>query len=312
MRRRLAAAAAIALAVAAGWIARGERTVPRKTIDAGAPETPAPAQPRALAIDIDRIPDAPPPAADTLATTSLRGTEPDGAIAFDAAGQVVLDAALVRVFDYFLALTGEVSDARIRSLLFEHAVARHGQAAALRVLAVFDRYVAMRAELAAQPPTADLDRRYARLRETRERWFGAAAEAMFGAEHAQLEDTLTRRHLADDPDALAEFEAARPPARRAAEREAAAAHIAEEQTRQLDALDTDPEQRRAEREQLWGAEAAARLAALDAQRADWDRRVADYLRRRETVGAAEALRGFTAEERARIEALEAVGALRRP
>ena len=79
----------------------------------------------------------------------------------------------------------------------------------------------------------------------------------------------------------------------------------------------------AERAALWGADAAARLAALDRQRADWDRRVAaygserDHLNQGNRSDADRALavtqlreRRFTdPSERQRVEALEAVGAL---
>jgi lipase chaperone LimK len=50
--------------------------------------------------------------------------------------------------------------------------------------------------------------------------------------------------------------------------------LASEQTSQFDALDVPPAQRQAERAALFGAEAAERLAALDAERAAWDARVA--------------------------------------
>lgn len=251
--------------------------------------------------------------AEPTAGTSLRGTQPDGELRVDTNGRLVLDASLVRVFDYWLALTGEIADAQIRARLLAQMQGTHGDAVAQQAIAIFDRYVAMRAELAAQPPIADLEQRFAHLRDTRRRWFGADAEAMFGAEEDYLAQTLARRRLADDPEALAAFDAARPAAQVAAERDATAALVADEQTRQLDAAHATPEQRREEREQLWGTDAAARLAALDVQRADWDRRVADYRRDRAGLdeAAAAALRGarFTPEERTRIEALETIGAL---
>lgn len=240
-----------------------------------------------------------------LQDTSLRGTEPDGELLLDGDGRVIRNAALVRLFDYWLALTGEVPDAQIRDLLADHVRLAHGDAAVAAVLALFDRYVAMRAELAALPAAADLEERFARLQATRRRAFGADAAAMFGEEEDYLAHTLARRRLADDPDAQAELDASRPPAQRAAQQEATAALLAAEQTRQLDALGAGAATRRTERTQLWGEAAALRLERLDAERAAWDRRVADYLRDRD-------LSRFTPAERERVLALEAIGALAPP
>lgn len=266
-----------------------------------------------------------------LARSSLRGAQVDGELVFDEAGRVRPDAGLRRVFDHFLSLTGEFAPDEITALLLDHVRQRHGERAAQEIAGWFDRYVGLRAELAGATLADDLAVRLSQLQEARRRWFGAAAEALFGEEEAQIAHTLARRAvLADAALApalreaeLARLEASRPAAQRLVEREASAALLAEEQSRQFESDGTDAATRAAERSALFGPEAAQRLAALDVQRAAWDRRVADYLAARDRIRSDrrydEAARRralhqllstrFDPHERLRIEALEGVGAL---
>jgi len=263
--------------------------------------------------------------------SSQRGTRVDGALSLDASGALVLDVELRRLFDHFLSLTGEFADSDIRRLLQLHIQSAHGEAAAQAALAVFDRYLSMRAALAALPPEDDLATRFTAIRRERERWFGAEADGLFGDEHATVELTLLRRAIQTDPDLdaaqreeqLAALEASRPAAVVEAERIALSAQLAIEQSRQLDAQQADPVARHAERSALWGEEAAGRLAALDDAQAQWDTRLHNYVRQRERLrndpqltdaARAAALAAllqarFSGPERVRVEALEAINAL---
>lgn len=263
--------------------------------------------------------------------SSLRGTEVDGKITFSTDGRLIRDSGLRQLIEHFLSLTGEFSDADIRHLLALHVQAKHGAMATDAVLATFDQYLAMRNELAGLPPVGDLGQRFAAIRSIRERWFGADSEAMFGSEHAQVALTLERRAIANDSSLtftqreqrLAEWDAARPPAQRAAEASALSAQLAEQQTEQMDALQIDADSRFNERSDLWGEDAARRLAALDQARQQWDQRLRDYSRARDQIqsdtrlnaaqreSAIDALRrsGFSAEEQVRIESLEAIDQL---
>jgi lipase chaperone LimK len=122
---------------------------------------------------------------------------------------------------------------------------------------------------------------------------------------------------------LAELEAARDPGQTAIQRDATSAVLVDEQTRQFDAMNADAATRAEERAALWGEDAAQRLAELDRARAEWDRRVSEYLAERQQLEARPDLeaaarqqalnalraRRFDAAERQRIEALEAIGAL---
>ncbi|MGQ0798866.1 MAG: lipase secretion chaperone [Pseudomarimonas sp.] len=260
--------------------------------------------------------------------SSLRGTEVDGVIRFSADGRLIRDYGLRQLIEHFLSLTGEFSDADIRRLLALHVQSKHGDAATDAVLATFDQYLAMRNELASIPANGDLGERFAAIRSIRERWFGADSEAMFGSEHAQVAQTLERQAIAKDTtltleereQRLAEWDAARPPIQRAAEANALSAQLAEQQTEQMEALQIDANARFAERSEVWGEDAAHRLAALDQARQQWDQRLIDYSRARDRIRndpslnsaqrqmAIDALRrtAFSADEQVRIESLEAI------
>lgn len=252
---------------------------------------------------------------DALARTSLRGSEVDGELRLGADGRLLRDAGLVRFFEFHLALLGELDLAAIRRLVAAHASQRLGAEAVDSVLAAFDRYVAFRQALAALPPAARLQDTLAARRALERQWFDEAAEAMFGEARDYDARTLERLEAAARNPRTRDAWGALP----AAEREARSAALAEEQTRQFDALALSAEQRRAERTALWGAQAAARLDALDAERAAWESRLAAYARERERLLAVggtapadvEALRQrwFDPRERLRIEALERAGAL---
>lgn len=266
-----------------------------------------------------------------VAQSSLRGTTPDGEIAFTASGALRMDAALVRRFEHYLSLIGEFELGEIRVLLQADLRDELGTAAADVVIAGFDRYVALREAVAASELSDDLATRLQQLRELRRDYFGADAEAMFGAEEADLAHGLARRAIesdaALDPEQrrarLEDLENRRAPSLREAQRDATSALLVDEQTRQFDRDGVDPATRAEERRDLWGDAAADRLATLDAERAHWQTRLASYARERERVLADPRLgqaarqqaledlrhRAFNPQERLRVEALEAVGAL---
>ena len=265
-----------------------------------------------------------------LANSGLRDAEADGAVTFTPGGQVQADRALRRLFDWYLALSGELAPADIRALLAADLAERHGDAIAAEVLALFDRYLDLQRAAATLDPRLDDHARLAELHALRRQWFGDAADAMFGEEEADLARTLDRMALLSDPSLgdderaalAAELDAAQPAAERAAREEATIATLADEQSRQFDALGTDAATRHEERADLFGDTAADRLAALDAERAAWDSRVSDYLRERDalrnsTLDAATRdaqlaqlrERSFAEHELRRIDALDAIGAL---
>lgn len=265
---------------------------------------------------------------------SLRDSEPDGAVTLDAAGRVRASQELRRLFDYFLSAIGEIDVAAIRVLLLDHVRALHGEAVAAEVGALFDRYVDYQQALAAMnaPIGESLRARLERVRDLRRRLLEPGmVEAFFGDEERYTEYTLDRRDVMSDraldeharDERLREIEARLSPEQRASQREANVAVLVEEQNRQFDALRLDPAQRQAEREALFGAEAAARLAAADAEVAAWDARVQAYVLARDAIRndarldaaardrAIEALlrQSFDAAEQRRVGSLEAINRL---
>jgi lipase chaperone LimK len=264
--------------------------------------------------------------------SSLRGAGVDGELTLSADGTLRLDAGLVRRFDHYLSLIGEFAIDDIRELLQADLQRDHPPPVAAAAFDAFERYLGLRAAIAGAALSDDLPTRNEQLRALRRTWFGDDADAMFGTEEAHTAYTLARLALQRDPTLdgatraarLAALDATRAWAERDAERDATSVLLVEEQSRQFDHAGTDAATRAAERTALWGEDAAQRLAQLDAQRAQWDRRIAAYLLARDRLHADPGLdaaarrqalvelmqRSFAPDERRRVESLESIGALR--
>ena len=265
-------------------------------------------------------------------TSSLRGTEVDGGVSFDANGRVVLEPGLRRLFDYYLSLIGERDPSQIRQLLADHLLGRYGAHQAQSVLAYFDRYVAYQQRLAeAQIGGAvDPQERLAKAMALRRELLGdEMATAFFAEEEALAVLTLKRMAIASDASLtadrksglLAELDRG---AGHTARADADAASAVADQERRFEQTHASASERAAEREALWGKPAAERLARLDEERARWDARIEQYLFARSRIDAdrslspaarAQALatlraRHFDAAEQRRVASLEAIGQLR--
>lgn len=268
----------------------------------------------------------------SLNASSLRGTEIDGEILLDASGRVVLDIGLRRLFDYYLSLVGERDIVQIRTMLKAHLLAKYSPVNTNSVLLYFDRYTDYLNALSdlnigniARP-----EERLQRVTDLRKKILGAEmASAFFSEEEALAALTLKRMAIAEDKNLsadekarlLAELDAGENFSSRT---EADTAALISEQTRQLDVLQLSDAERTAEREALWGKEAAGRLATLDQQRAQWDARVEQYLLERSRIDANRGLsdaartqaianlraRQFNDAEQRRIASLEAIGQLK--
>ncbi len=259
-----------------------------------------------------------------LARSSLRGSEVDGELHFDAAGHLIVDRDLRRRFDHFLSLAGEFSLAEIRSLVADSVRTDAGDVAANEALALFDRYLGLLRAIDATRFPADPLARAAAIHALRVQHLGAdAAAAMFGADEAALDLALARRDVqgASDIDVmqraqwLDELDQDRPANERATLDDSQVMTLGETQTAELDARNADAATRHAERAAIWGEDAADRLAQLDAERAEWNARVSHYLEaRRGFVTDPAALdawlrANFSEAERRRLAALEAGGQL---
>lgn len=264
--------------------------------------------------------------------SSLRGTEVDGGVSFDANGNVLLDAGLRRLFDYHLSLIGERDPAQIRQLLKDHLLGRYGPQHAQSVLRYFDRYVGYLQRLADSKIGQSMDPqdRLAKVAALRRQMLGdEMASAFFAEEEALAALTLERMAIAADSRLTAAQKSQRLAALDrsqgyTARAEADIASIIADQNLRLDRANASADRRTAEREALWGREAAGRLARLDEQRAQWDARIEQYLFARSRIDAdrslspaarAQALAAlraqrFDAAEQRRIASLEAIGQLR--
>ncbi len=265
-------------------------------------------------------------------SSSLRGTEVDGGVSLDANGNVVLDMSLRRLFDYYLSLVGERDLPQIRQLLKAYLLEKYGADRSTLVLGYFDRYALYLERLAESGIGDALDPadRLAKAKGLRRDVLGAEmASAFFEEEEALAALTLKRLAIAGDETLsaeekstlLAELDRAEHYSARA---EADTATLVAEQNRRFEQQQTTGSQRTAEREALWGKDAAERLAQLDAERAQWDARIEHYLFARSRIDAdhtlsaaarAQALatlraQHFNAAEQRRIASLEAIGQLK--
>jgi lipase chaperone LimK len=320
-RRAIAAVAGLGALVALGLgigIATGPRNGqgPRgegaEAAVASAPIPPAPGE-----VDAAALPPLP---------ASLRGTEPAGGLRVDASGRFVPGRDALDLFDYYFSASGEEPDEIIRARILAEIRARLSGDAARQAEAFFASYLAYRdlaQELfATEPASDDLERRFQRIREIRREAFGAGVAAdLFADEERITEIDLARRRVAQDetlaPDErarrLAALDAELPASEREARTEARQVLDLRAAESALRAAGASPSEIQAERERRVGPEAAARLAALDEQRASWSARVDAYRAERDALrarGASDAeiaeLRDsrFAGPERLRIEALE--------
>jgi lipase chaperone LimK len=265
-------------------------------------------------------------------SSSLRGTEVDGEVSFDANGNVLLDPGLRRLFDYHLSLIGERDPAQIRRLLEDYLLGRHRRKQVDSVLGYFDRYVGYLQRLAESKIGESIDPqdRLAKATALRRQMLGdEMASAFFSEEEALAALTLERMAIAADRALTAEQKSQRLAALDRSEgytarAEADTARVVADENRRLDRAHATAHQRAVEREAMWGKEAAGRLARLDEQRAQWDARIEQYLFARSRIDAdrslspaarAQALAAlraqrFDAAEQRRIASLEAIGQLK--
>jgi lipase chaperone LimK len=311
VRRAAAIAVALLLACAAALVWR-------------APAERARRPPRTAAAAMDRgsaPPSAPPRpwrAADTpRRPRSLAGTRPDGGLDVDPRGRLRPSATTRRLFDYFLSATGEEPVERIRARIVALIERRLAPTAVSDATALLDRYLAYREsarDLAAHGlDAAPLEERLEAVVRLRREVLGSAdAEALFGEEEARDRAALaSQRALADpalSPDerarALAEARAALPAPIRDAEATATLPmRLATEEAALRAGGGSDADVQRL-REESVGPEAAARLAALDRERAAWQSRLDAYRAERATIDA-DASRSDAERERARAALLAA-------
>jgi lipase chaperone LimK len=268
-------------------------------------------------------------AADPFAfVRSMEGTTPDGNVKQSAEGQLVVDAELGHLFDYYLAGMGEKDLAAIRSQIERELDRRLKPAAAAQAKRLLASYLDYKralvdVELALKPGAdmaASARARLAAIMQLRGRFFTAQESAgLFGFSDAYDLDALARMDISLDPKLDEVQRAARlealdkklSPAMRE-EREAPSRVVrTEENVLKMRAQGATDDEVYRVRAAAFSTEGASRLAQLDREEAEWKQRIVAYQGERGAIApGAEAqmqqLRNkyFSAEEQRRLGASE--------
>lgn len=276
---------------------------------------------------------APVPAAQAAAdpfafVKSMEGTRPDGDVKQSAGGELVVDAELGHLFDYYLAGMGEKDLGAIRAEIERELDRRLKPGPAAQAKRLLGSYLDYKRALAAlEPSVKDLGdmgksarARFDAMRKLRAAYFTPAEIAgLFGFSDAYDLDALARVDISTDPKLSAPERAARlaeldkklSPAMRE-EREAPTRVIrTEESVRKLREQGASDDEIYRLRAAAFSTEAANRLADLDREEETWKGKIKVYLAERASLpagseGAMQQLRDkyFSAEEQRRLGAYE--------
>ena len=289
MKRHLTLLATVGLLAAAGFwgLPQMSATTPGETQAADT-------LPQAARTDRPTPPQSSLPAAQALANSSLAGTTVPADLVMDGEGQLIVNSSTRAILEYFLSLSGELPDEKIRQLIQQWAKDNASSRAASDLLALLDRYNDYRQRYAsgdfAASAESDIADKLNQRRQWREQIFGADAAALFADEDRYDNFSLQRQDILTSDMSDAEKE-------RAMETRLASlpAHLAD-QYRQQQALQhlQDTEQsiektggnsadRFAYHQQAFGDEAALRLQSLSQKRQEWQQRYQDYATQRDRI-----------------------------
>lgn len=230
-------------------------------------------------------------------SSSLRGTEVDGALSVAGDGHLVRTPDVLRFFDYFFSTTGEVADAEIRRRIEAEIAARLEEPARSEALSLLVKYVAYRDAAAQMYERTGADgsvaERIEAIASLRRDTFGDDAEALFGEDLRHAAVAARMQAVAADPSLdedervrrLDELETELPAELREARAAALAPLDLSRDEAALHAAGGSPEEIRALREERFGVEAADRLDELDRRRSEWRARVDDFRRERSAIAA---------------------------
>ncbi|KIV61480.1 Lipase chaperone [Pseudomonas sp. FeS53a] len=215
----------------------------------------------------------------------------DGRLQVDAAGNLVIEEGVRRLFDYFLAAMGEEPLPTTVQRLRDYIGSQLQEPARQQALALLDQYLDYKRQLAElerdlprQADLAALRQREDAVAALRARLFSQEAHrAFFAQEEAYNRFTLDRLAIRHDPslddDAKAQ---AVDRLRQSLPEELQDAVLPQLQaelrveTSRLQAEGATPADIRRMRQQLVGAEATQRLEELDGRRQGWNRRIAAF------------------------------------
>jgi lipase chaperone LimK len=231
---------------------------------------------------------------------SMEGTRPDGDIKLAAGDELVVDAELARLFDYYLAGQGERSLADIRAETERELDRRLGPKPALhakRLLAQYWHYKEAVADLEKTAGiaggTADaLRKRMAARQALRAQFFSAAEIAgLFGFDDAYDADAVARVDIGQDKtlseaqkkQKLAALDAALSPALREERVAPRRVLMLEQSVQQMRAQGASDDEVYRARAAAISPEAAARLAEVDRDEVAWKARIDVYLSERAAI-----------------------------
>ncbi|MES2317945.1 MAG: lipase secretion chaperone [Pseudomonadota bacterium] len=278
--------------------------------------------------DLENAAEARPQADPFAFVRSMEGTRPDGDVKLGADGQLVVDAELGHLFDYYLAGLGEKDLDAIRSEIERELERRFKPGPAAQAKRLLASYLSYKRALAGLEqglkPGADMASaaraRLQAMQKLRRNYFTASEIAgLFGFSDAYDLDSLARIEVSLDQklsaaqrtEKLAELDLKLSPAMRE-ERDAPTRVIRTEESvqkmRENGASDDEVYRVRAA---AFSTEAAARLADLDREEAQWKGRIQRYLAERSVLpaGAAAAMQQlrdkyFSVDEQRRLGAYE--------
>lgn len=314
LRRLGAGLVAIAVVAGGGLMLSGQTDKPPATLAASIAAA-DPGQPSTLPATTDTPPTgnatSPDLGEDGLSNLppSLRGTAVDGRLQASDDGRLVIEHAVRRVFDYFLSIIGEEPAGVVLSRLQRYLQASLPASAVVDAEQLLARYLAWQAaagELGdGAPPVAmqlqpeQMRARLALMESLQVQHLGeTAAAAFFGDENRYNRYTLARLALMAREDLA--------PAERQQQLQQLGANLPPEIRALTPGLSQSPPsasvaQTAAERYQrraaAFGDEAAQRLQALDQKRAQWDRRLEQWLQQRQQILASTGLDPSTQQRR---------------
>jgi lipase chaperone LimK len=268
---------------------------------------------------------------------SLSDTDVDGSLEVDSNGNLIIAQSVRQVFDYFLSAIGEEDLAtligRIRAYI-RYKLADHPQAIT-QAEQILDSYLAYRDALGRIPQIqGDPAQNMSAIRNQKEQIAAlraqfmtrAVVDAFFGDEDAYDRYTMARIEVMQDKTLSATEKAKRtaellntlPPQLKESVQTLNKYQELTTFTEDWKKRGGKPEELRALREQIVGAEATERLEALDQERADWDARINSYLQQRDAINKNPALsdaerqrqlteiktKDFNEQERVRVQAFE--------
>ena len=229
---------------------------------------------------------------------SLEGTTVDGDALQVREGELVVTAELRRLFDYYLAAIGEKTLSEIQKEIIAAIDQQLPAHAATQARQLLDRYINYKHALAkletgAQTSTASasndvasaMRQRWTLMQQLREQYFSKTEiVAMFGMDDAYDQDALARTEINADTrlttpqkaEKLRQLDAAMPAALREEKNAPYQVIRLEEQAQHLRNQGASEDDIYRMRAAATSPEAAARLAEVDREEADWKTRIASY------------------------------------